>query len=442
MKNDSYRYPYGKNRRPERSKIYRIVVCFALCAAVVLFIYRAREEGYFGDGSDKLQEVLISETIEKPPSITADLDGRKYSLEALGQDTKLPLKPNTNEPLEMGKNSRLELLFDDTPDNFSITLYRNDSVVMSGINTKITANDLLDDGEYTCICDAVWDTGKYNGVAQYNFNILADFPYELSISSTETDPGELLVICAQNLNTEQTMEIETDLDFKPNTFQYENKRIVMVPVSYNNKTDKIYQIKVIIDGETTSYAVKLNDKAFTTQYMTIDKKIAAETRNEKSSQELTDKIGPLKPISDIEPYWSGNFITPVEGGRVTEADFGKRRYVNDAPTSYRHNGLDIGQDTGTPVQASNSGRIIIAEKLIETGNTIVIEHGFGLKTWYYHMNELNVKAGDFVTKGDIIGKVGSTGFSTSPHLHFSASVNNIFINPITLINNGVPLIRR
>ena len=90
--------------------------------------------------------------------------------------------------------------------------------------------------------------------------------------------------------------------------------------------------------------------------------------------------------------------------------------------------------------ASNSGRVLIADYMIGTGNTVIIEHGFGLKTWYYHMEELNVNTGDMVTKGDVIGKVGSTGFSTGPHLHFSASVNEVYINPITLINEGIPLI--
>ena len=120
--------------------------------------------------------------------------------------------------------------------------------------------------------------------------------------------------------------------------------------------------------------------------------------------------------------------------------YGKRRYVNGAPTSYRHNGLDIGHDLGVPVMASNTGRVLIADYLIGTGNTVVIEHGFGLKTWYYHMDELNVKTGDMVTKGDILGTVGSTGFSTGPHLHFSSSINNAYINPITLINEGLPLL--
>jgi murein DD-endopeptidase MepM/ murein hydrolase activator NlpD len=443
MKQYGYRYQNVNKKGSGRSTAYKIIVYTALFAAVVLFLYKAWDGGYFGENSIKVNDVLKAEdeSNSRPPAVTVNLDGLKYIIDAAEDSTESTATDDEGQTLGIGKNSKFEILFDDPPDNFNITIYKDNTVVLSGMDYTISSDDLSGDGEYKCICEAVWDTGKYKGMAYYNFKLLAEFPYELSISSSETNPGELLVICADNLNPGQSLEIETDLDFKPNAFQYGNKRIIMLPVSYNNVTDKVYQVKVNIDGEVNSFAIKLNDKAFTTQNLTIDKNIAAETRNDKSAKEMEDKIYPLKSISDGQPYWSGKFILPVENGRLEETDFGKRRFVNNSPTSYRHNGLDIGQDKGAPVMASNSGRVLFAGSLIETGNTVIIEHGFGLKTWYYHMNELLVKSGDFVTQGDIIGKVGSTGFSTSPHLHFSASVNNVFINPVTLINDGVPLIR-
>jgi len=194
-------------------------------------------------------------------------------------------------------------------------------------------------------------------------------------------------------------------------------------------------------GEVTeNFEVKVNDKEFTIQYLTIDPKIAAETRNDESAREVTEKIAPLRPVCDDVQYWEGAFIQPVEGGRVRPYDFGKRRYVNNSPTSYRHNGLDIGQDEGTPVKAVNHGRVLFADYMIGTGNTVIIEHGYGLKSWYYHMVSLNTKAGDKVEKGDIIGFVGSTGFSTGPHLHLAISVNDVYVNPMPFFEEGVPLL--
>ena len=440
MKQEHYRSSY-KERKPF-SRLYLLrAVLLVLFAVLILLIYKDRIGSFFGADSSAQASKPLKSSKKGIPALTVNLDGKNYWVEGtkvLSVSSALP--DASQQRLDFFKNSSLDISFEDQPDSYNMMLYKENSVVLSGQKLHLAADDLTGDGEYICVYEGTWKSGKNKGKISYSFTLAVDFPYELAISSSETDPGELLVICALNLNADESLEVETDLDYKPNAFQYGNKRIILLPVSYYNEPGKVYQVRVNIGGEVFSYAVKVNEKNFTTQYMTIDTKVAAATRNEKSAKEIDEKLDPLKPVSDQEPYWSGKFLMPVEGGRVTEADFGKRRYVNNAPTSYRHNGLDIGQDKGTPVMASNNGRVLIADKLIETGNTIVIEHGFGLKTWYYHMDELLVKTGDRVIQGEIIGKVGSTGFSTSPHLHFSATINNVFITPVTLVEKGVPLL--
>lgn len=450
MKPDRYRYPTTRSPRPQRLPIIRVVILLILSVAVMGFLYKdkikAFTEAYFPSKPETSpKQTAVPNT--GPPAITIDVDGRSYTIKASEGSSEessgvSPSSAVTFQELGLGKNSKFEILFDKVPESFSMIFYQNDNKVFSAQSPVILAEEFPGDGKYQGICEIDWGLSDYRGTATYRFTVIADFPAELRLSSTEINPGELLVLSADNLNADEPLKIETDLDFKPTPFQYGNKQIVLLPVSYYNKPDKVYQIKAMVGETAHSYAVKVKDKAFTTQYLTIDTKVAAETRNDKSAKEVEEIVNPLKPVSDPEPYWTGKFLMPVKNGRVTEADFGKSRYVNNSKTSYRHNGLDIGQDKGAPVMASNSGRVLLAKFLIGTGNTVIIEHGFGLKTWYYHMDELSVKTEDWVIQGDIIGKVGSTGFSTSPHLHFSASVNGVFINPITLINEGIPLLMR
>ncbi len=440
--------PYGNRSSSHKAHDYLVAIKIAailiLSGVMVFILYKDKISAF-------MQEYIYQKTSGEAPltnsnggsrTLSLQLDGESYVLEPVSD---LSNESETPEPsllrLSMNQHSNLKLLFSKMPETVDITLYRDDKVAFKTQSTEIHAQDLPGDGEYLGVCEADWNTGKEESLF-YSFGLNMDFPPELVLSASEIDPGELMVLCAHNLNPEERLDIETDLDFKPGTFQLGNKRIALFPVSYYNEPGKIYQIKVAMGNELLSYAIRVKDKEFITQNLTIDTKVAAATRNEKSAKEIDEKIDPLKPVADPEPYWAGKFILPVQGGRVNEADFGKRRFVNKAATSYRHNGLDIGQDTGAPVMASNDGRVLIADSLIETGNTIVIEHGLGLKTWYYHMNELLVKTGDWVLQGDVIGKVGSTGFSTSPHLHFSASVNGVFINPITLINEEIPFVKR
>lgn len=374
------------------------------------------------------------------PKATLEIDGIEYAITGTQGTKQASASLEDTLKAGVGKGFIAHFSFDNQPDSYVITLYKEDEMLFKSKTSVILSDDIPADGEYQGVCEAKWNQGEFMGSANYYFTLSADFPALPEISATETLPGELIVLKIKYLNPEETVEIETDLDFKPNLFVYNDENVILLPVSYYNKYDNVYSFKLIIGEETFSYAINVKDKEFVIQQLTIDTKVAAETRNDKSAQEVKEKIDPLRPISDDVAYWEGGFIMPVEGGRVRDYDFGKRRHVNGAPTSYRHNGLDIGHDLGVPVMASNSGRILIADYMIGTGNTVIIEHGFGLKTWYYHMDELNVKTGDMVTKGDIIGKVGSTGFSTGPHLHFASSINWVYINPLTLINEGIPLI--
>lgn len=361
------------------------------------------------------------------------------------------LKGDAKYSFPLGEPNQMNINAGVHPDSIKLDIYQNGMSVLStnqevepGLAVDKFQPDLshLGDGLFNCSMELTWnkiDGRTFNGKAVYEFDIQVDLPPTFEVSSTELYPGELLIIKASHINPDEAVTIKSDINFKPNIFGEGSEKTILLPVSYYHAVNKTYTVTLKAGSQTQDFKVKLLDKEFVIQYLTIDPKVAAATRNNDSAVEMQKKVYPLKPVSDPEKYWEGSFIQPVEGGRVTPTDFGKRRYVNDAPTSYRHNGLDIGADKGTPVMASNNGRVLFAGFLIETGNTVIIEHGYGLKTWYFHMDSLKTEEGVMVKKGDVIGLVGSTGFSTAPHLHFSFSVNDVWLNPMTILESGIPL---
>ncbi len=120
------------------------------------------------------------------------------------------------------------------------------------------------------------------------------------------------------------------------------------------------------------------------------------------------------------------FITPLSG-RISSI-FGKRRYYNGKAKS-PHKGTDIAAKRGTPIVASQSGKVALREDLFFNGNTIYLDHGEGVISIYSHMQKFAVNNGDEVQKGDVIGYVGTTGRSTGPHLHFGIILNGAAVNP-------------
>lgn len=259
-----------------------------------------------------------------------------------------------------------------------------------------------------------------------------------SISSTSIDPGETLFITVSGVKDIKAVTVKNDFGFSVRLSadpSRENTYIGFLPVSYFTAKGS-YNITVSGGGlSTATFTVAVSGKQFETQYLTVDEGLANSTiNNDEASKEYREVIWPQKEKFDSKRYFDGRFILPVQGGINTQ--FGMVRYTNGV-AGPRHDGVDLDAKLGTPVKAAQNGKVLYAGFVKLTGNTVVIEHGYGLKSWYQHMQSLSVKEGDVVKTGQVIGKVGSTGFSTGPHMHFSASINGVYINPLTLVETDL-----
>ena len=221
----------------------------------------------------------------------------------------------------------------------------------------------------------------------------------------------------------------THLDGNIATFPLEAQLAALIAVPPDAKTG-VHTLSVIqVVGKEKTVVLELayvvQKTTFTRQDLTVTEDLT-EIRTDNNINLDNNKIGSARAKTAPMPLWEGAFIQPVEGRISTE--FGQVRYTNGQYTS-RHSAIDIAAPEGTAVKAPAGGQVVFADELIVSGNTIIIDHGLWLFTTYCHMSALDVAVGDEVKAGDIIGKVGSTGYATGPHLHYAAAIKSTRFNP-------------
>ena len=173
-------------------------------------------------------------------------------------------------------------------------------------------------------------------------------------------------------------------------------------------------------------------KEFPTRMLRVDPRFvtppkSAEARIARERAEL----GRVFRSVTSSPEWRGPFVVPIDGAVVS--GFGVRSVFNNEPRA-PHGGADFASPEGTPVAAPNAGRVVLAADLYFTGNTVVLDHGAGLQSLFAHLSRINVREGDRVDRGAILGAVGATGRATGPHLHWTVRLNGARVDPISLIS--------
>ena len=186
-----------------------------------------------------------------------------------------------------------------------------------------------------------------------------------------------------------------------------------------------------VDGrQERVYRVVVQAEEFRVQSMTLPKDqvepdAAALKRINLEKEKVQAVLAGLTP----ERLWNAGFLIPVEG-TVTGA-FGSKRILNGQPRN-QHSGEDIAAPLGAPVKAANDGIVRMVDDQFFSGVSVILDHGLGLFTMYFHLDSATVKDGERVKRGDVIGTVGQSGRATGPHLHWAAWLNGSRVNPFSL----------
>jgi len=207
----------------------------------------------------------------------------------------------------------------------------------------------------------------------------------------------------------------------------DNRWLAIVGIPLSSKPGP-HKIKVSTPKGTVDVPFEVTDKSYRTQHLTIknDRKVnpkaedlkRIETERERSDAALSKFTTGATPVFALQ--------SPVTGQRSDS--YGSRRVFNGQPRS-PHSGMDIAAAKGTPIHSPAAGTVVEAGSFFFNGNTLFIDHGYGLVTMYCHLEQIKVKVGDKLAAGDLLGTVGATGRVTGPHLHWGVALNRAMVDP-------------
>ncbi|MGK0405617.1 MAG: murein DD-endopeptidase MepM/ murein hydrolase activator NlpD [Oleispira sp.] len=244
-------------------------------------------------------------------------------------------------------------------------------------------------------------------------------------------PGGLAVISLDSSNTAKNVMFNGQKVWQLSDDNHNNWAVIGIPL--NQKSGKV---NYTIDGKRYSFTIK--DKAYKEQYLTVKRKHsnppAAQIKRIQEESRLSKKaFTTFSNTLESKPY--REFLKPAQG--PTSSPFGLKRFFNEQPRR-PHSGIDIAAPRGADIIAPADGKIILTGNFFFNGNSLFIDHGQGLITMYCHMDILEREQGDKVKAGEVIGKIGSTGRATGPHLHWTVSLNNSRVEPLLFLSAPSP----
>ncbi len=345
-----------------------------------------------------------------------------YHFDETDTVSKLPVYSVSADALKKGATS-----FSVTPDEIKI------AYTVNGASYSKVENLSLKDGDSLEITvSALWKENKnglFFGEGKWKFNaVYKDSPI-ITINKTEAVLGDCLVLYAENIDEGETVSLETEIStFKtPKVFKGTDKNFILLPIDVNTKDgehsltasyrDSSFQFKVKVTAVSNGFFIK---------------NINAETYNSVTSpaglKEYESFISTLVDKTSSGFLWESSKLLPAVEG-ACEVGFASEVLYNGLPPQVYFEGESYAVPVKTSVKSAAKGKVVFAGETAKTGKAIVIDHGCGIMTHYYHLSVVSSMEGEEIEAGKLIALSGKSGFTDKEDLYFAVSINGVFVNP-------------
>jgi len=278
---------------------------------------------------------------------------------------------------------------------------------------------------------------SYYGTMNYAFDALVSAPAEFYLGETTIKPGEFAVLTGINVSNIDKIQFssEPSINYTPTFFRDGELVHALIPIYFELDPVDSYTFTISYGGVTQIIKLNMEERTFRNIDYNVSASVLNATRTEATLAAFDDEMAPYARTASDERYWDGTFLRGTDG-TLTQG-FGLYRKISATGLVYRHLGVDYQASKGSDIKALNAGKVIYVGYLDLSGYTVVIEHGYGLKSWYCNLDGYSVAVDDIVEKGAVIGAAGNTGFTNQNGVHVGLSVFNVPVCQYPLWEEGI-----
>lgn len=355
----------------------------------------------------------------------------------------------TSEKLAYAAEGSIAMDFSVEPDLFSIVLKdaATGNTVYEGAYKDLSYGSLTGGETFNVDVTAKWDESSDRenwGEVSYSFVLNVSAPAEFYLSVDSVNAGEFVCVTGKNVSdlSKISFKSEPEVGFTPTFYKDGDYVLAFVPISLTSVGGD-QKFSLTYGGVTKDLSLKVNPKTYrASEYKAAaDKAALYSDINKNAASDALISI--FTSGSDVKYFDDTTAFTKVFEDNAINRYYGRSYTISGTQAVFRQEGVEYKAAEGTDVKATAAGIVVYVGSTNITGNIVIIEHGWGLKTVYGHLSSATVKVGDEVALGGVVGKCGSTGFANQAGVYFGMYVGTTPVCPYaTWIDGdwkGIPL---
>ena len=345
-------------------------------------------------------------------------------------------------------SNSLELNFSVVPDYLQVQVSNGDEILYNDLYSNISNLKFTDNGIFNVKLQAKWydDTTRASyGEAFYDFSIKVTAPAIFTLGTDTIQHGDFVVISGKNVAEDAQISFTSEPsigDFTPVFFRDGNYVRALVPVSYTVEYSSTMKFTIECQGATSVLNLNVEPKTYRAQNYDISVDLIAQYHDGSAIAAFTEGMAPYFDNREATRYFDVPMIYPsasIKNLNSVKTGYGVTRTLTATSAKYRHDGVDFMTGASATAVAVYPGKVIFAGQQTMSGRTVVVDHGYGLKTLYAHLNSITVSEGDIVEQGQELGVIGNTGFTDSVMLHFGMYVFDVPVCPYNYFDTNIKI---